>query len=318
MPTAGNIEAIRDWVNRYYYKKSEVNKYFTRLNEGLTAYALTLIGHANEQVTLTELNQQSPQTYTITLNSDGIYQGLFFFNTGSTLAITGRSVYNNFTLTSYVDSITLTEFISLLTSKWQDTQGSQASITVNGCSDYDYLLVISDVSNRNSTSEANMRSIMYTNEGTELAYCGGISTTGGSSMLVIVNKVPVTADTMTLTGAFFSYQVYGVRGLNVKRLNSLFATNGSDLTQVPVGADCSDCAYLLPIFTNRRQNGVNEQTMRNNTYYTGKTEIGYSGGYLNSSSSSRIAISYLVPVDDPYITTLTGLSTGQYVVLGLY
>ena len=318
MPTAGNIEAIRDWVNRYYYKKSDVNQYFTKLNGGLTAYGLTIIGNANEQITLTELNQQSPQTYTITLNSDGVYQGLFFFNTGSTLSITGQSIYNNFTLTNYIDTIVLTTFISLLTSKWQDAQGSQASVSVTGCSDYDYLLVISDVSYRNSTSEANMRSGMYTNEGTELAYCGGMSTSGGSSMLAIVNKVPVTADTMTLTGAFFSYQVYGIRSLNIKRLNSLFATNGSALTQVPIGGDCSDCAYLLPIFTNRNQNGVNEQTMRNNTYYTGKTEIGYSGGYINSSSSSRIAISYLVPVNDPSMTTLTGLSTGQYVVLGLY
>ena len=315
----GNIEAIRDWTKRYFYTKSDVSEFFTKLNTGLTAYKLTLVGPANTDIHIAEDYQTDTQEYDIKLLSNGTYSGLFFFHADSTLNIAGDDAYSVWPLTKYIDIIYLSDPpIQLLASHWSSTSNDlSTSVTVNGCSDYDYLLVIGDVSARNSQSEETMRNTMHIDVGDEISYCGGISTAGGSSLLVTVNKVPVTEDTMVITGNIYSYQVFGVKDLNVREITKLFDTNGSSITEIPIN-NYEDCVYLLPILVYRNQNGINEASMRNNVYYTGKTEIGYDGGYINSSSSSRIVLTYLALLSDVNSNRLVNLKTSEYIVLGLY
>ncbi len=108
MPTAGNIEAIRDWVNRYYYKKSDVNDFFIKQSSGLAAYVLTIIGVPNTTVTIVEDAATNPQTYSVVLNSNGYYTYLFFFHSGSTLTLTDSESTPHVAthhLTNYTDTI---------------------------------------------------------------------------------------------------------------------------------------------------------------------------------------------------------------------
>ena len=111
---AGNIEAIRDWSKRYFYTKSDVGEFFTKLNSGLSAYSLTIVGPANTQITITDDDQTNPQEYVITTNTNGTYQSLFFFNEGSILTLTDGTHYGSHTLTDYVDYIELDKTISSL------------------------------------------------------------------------------------------------------------------------------------------------------------------------------------------------------------
>ena len=108
---AGNIEAIRDWSKRYFYTKSDVSEFFTKLNTGLTAYKLTIIGPANTTVNITENASTNPQTYVIKTQSNGIYTGLFFFHSGSTLNLSAGSYSATHVLSNYVDIISLVSLI---------------------------------------------------------------------------------------------------------------------------------------------------------------------------------------------------------------
>lgn len=114
MDSAGNIEAIRDWANRYYYKESQIADFFIKADSlNLTAYKLTLIGPTDREITITENAQTNPQSYIIKTDSTGIYVGLFFFHSGSTLSFEDslHSQYDTYTLSSYVDVIELTSII---------------------------------------------------------------------------------------------------------------------------------------------------------------------------------------------------------------
>lgn len=106
MNEAGNLEAIRDWAKWYFYSKSDINNFMVNFNDGLTAYGLAIYGPADAEVTMTEQNQQTPKTYTITLNGIGEYRGLFFFHTGATLIVTATGGYTvSKTLSAYTDQI---------------------------------------------------------------------------------------------------------------------------------------------------------------------------------------------------------------------
>ena len=85
---AGNIEAIRDWSGRYFYKKSDVAEFFTKLNTGLMAYKFRIVSSPNANITITESALTNPQTYHITTYEDGRYDGLFFFHDQCTLTFT--------------------------------------------------------------------------------------------------------------------------------------------------------------------------------------------------------------------------------------
>ena len=108
---AGNLEAIRDWSRRYFYTKSDVAEFFTRLNDGLTAYKLTIVGPVNTKITINDNDQTNPQEYVIKTSSNGVYIGLFFFNEGNTLSLSGTGVATTYTLDKYIDTITLANLI---------------------------------------------------------------------------------------------------------------------------------------------------------------------------------------------------------------
>lgn len=108
---AGNIEAIRDWSRRYFYTKSDVSEFFTKLNTGLTAYKLTIVGPANASISITENAQSNPQSYSIKTASNGTYTGLFFFHAGSTLSLTGTGIGSTHILSNYVDIIYVTSIV---------------------------------------------------------------------------------------------------------------------------------------------------------------------------------------------------------------
>lgn len=118
---AGNIEAIRDWSKRYFYTKADVSEFFTKLNTGLTAYKLTIIGPANESVNIVEDYQTDPQEYNIKLSSNGNYTGLFFFHAGSILTATGDSVSATLQLDDYIDTIYLVSISELVPAMTSNT-----------------------------------------------------------------------------------------------------------------------------------------------------------------------------------------------------
>ena len=108
---AGNIEAIRDWSKRYFYTKSDVSEFFTKLNTGLTAYKLTIIGPANTEITITDNDQTNPQEYVVKTDSTGKYIGLFFFNEGNALSLTSGTYSASHQLDDYVDFITMVPLV---------------------------------------------------------------------------------------------------------------------------------------------------------------------------------------------------------------
>lgn len=128
---AGDLTAIRDWSRRYFYTKSEVSEFFTKLNTNLTAYKFNLIGPKNKTVTLADNATVNPQTYTIQLNPYGLYTGLFFFNEGETLTITvtdGETISYN--LGPYTDTIYLNE-LTIATPIMTSNTAPSGKITVS-------------------------------------------------------------------------------------------------------------------------------------------------------------------------------------------
>ena len=110
MGKVGSLEAVRDWVNRYYYKKSEINKFFAKLNtSGLKAYGLTFIADEGDEIYMIEDALSDTQSYTIEIPACGEYTSLFFFHSGSTLSISvNDGVPSAYILDEYIDTIDLT------------------------------------------------------------------------------------------------------------------------------------------------------------------------------------------------------------------
>lgn len=325
MPTAGNIEAIRDWVNRYYYKKSDVNKYFIRLNEGLTAYALTLVGPANTTCTIVEQVQSNPQTYNVDLPSSGVYTGIFFFTQGSTITLTAGQYLETHTLSAYQDTIIFSNLfpIARITDYFSTASNDyRSTMDVTGCSGYDNLVVIISVSYRNGVNKATMEQNSYLTEGlgTEISQFGQYYNNQNVSYLHRVYVVPVTADTMTLTGKIWNYQVLGLRSNRaVATLTDLFQNDGVLRTSIPVG-DCSNYLVIVPIVSRGYYNPKTQVNMESETYYHNSSypTLAESGLYINSSSSSLLARSYAeVLSGDTSDVTLTDVMCTCYSVLGI-
>ena len=148
MDKAGNLEANRDWVERYFYKKSDINGFLVNFNDGLTAYGLTIYGPENAEITITEQNQQNPQSYIVKTNSQGSCQGLFFFHSGATVNfyISGAVVYTT-TLNEYIDIIVIN------TSLWAKFNGYGVTLPFELNSDYTLTVEF-------STSEARNQSVV--------------------------------------------------------------------------------------------------------------------------------------------------------------
>lgn len=102
----GNIRAVREWSRRYFYTKQDIGFFVTKLNSGLKAYALMIIGPHNKKVTI------NPGNYEFTLNSDGWYRYLFFFEDNSeiTLAVEDGDTIT-YQLDEYNDTINLSPWV---------------------------------------------------------------------------------------------------------------------------------------------------------------------------------------------------------------
>lgn len=102
----GNIRALREWTRRYFYTKEDINFFMTKLNQGLKGYALMFIGPRNKKVTV------NPGNYEFTLNSDGWYRYLFFFNRNQEITISvqdGETI--TYQLDEYNDTINLSPWV---------------------------------------------------------------------------------------------------------------------------------------------------------------------------------------------------------------
>ena len=102
----GNIKAIREWTRRYFYTKQDINFFMTKLDQGLKGYALMIIGPRNKRVTI------NPGNYQFTLNSDGWYRYLFFFERNSEITLSvqdGETV--TYQLNEYNDTINLSPYV---------------------------------------------------------------------------------------------------------------------------------------------------------------------------------------------------------------
>lgn len=102
----GNIRAIREWTRRYFYTKQDINYFMTKIDEGLKGYALMIIGPRNKKVTI------NPGNYQFTLNSDGWYRYLFFFNRNQEITLSVQDgITMNYQLDAYNDTICLSPWI---------------------------------------------------------------------------------------------------------------------------------------------------------------------------------------------------------------
>ena len=108
--SVGNIQAIRDWVNKYYYKQSDVNEFFLKMNAGLSAYKLTFLSSANATIHVVEDAVTDPQSYDVNTDSSGIGMALLFFHSGSTLTCTCGSKTATAQLTDYVMVINVNNY----------------------------------------------------------------------------------------------------------------------------------------------------------------------------------------------------------------
>ena len=321
MPTAGNIEAIRDWVNRYYYKKSDVNKYFTRLNEGLTAYALTLVGPANTTCTIAEQVQSNPQTYYVDLPSSGVYTGIFFFTTGSTIVLSAGQYLETYTLSAYQDTIIFSNLFPLvrIVDKFSNTANDKTtSLSVSGCSPYDSIIVFATISARDGVPKASMEPNTVINEGTKICDFGAYVNSSSSSQLITVYQIPVTADTMTLTGQFYYYQVLGLRpNRTFTPIVNLWNNTSNNPTSIPVG-DCSNYIAIVPVVSRTWRSGITRASMEPQVYYSTNTPISESGFYLSSANSSILTRTYTeILTGDSSDVTLTNLQCSTYAVFGI-
>ena len=77
--TGGNIEAIRDWANQYYYNRDDLANFFILKSQGLTAYKITIIGPKNCPIHIIEDALTNPQEYTVQTDRYGVFSGLLFF-----------------------------------------------------------------------------------------------------------------------------------------------------------------------------------------------------------------------------------------------
>lgn len=106
---AGNIEAIRDWINASIYSKSEIDYFFNKMQQGLSGYDLTFTGFQPEQY-IRVVGQTSGTTYNIYMNEiTGRYHGLFFFLLDEDIDVidvdSGTTLINNYTLNNRIDTI---------------------------------------------------------------------------------------------------------------------------------------------------------------------------------------------------------------------
>lgn len=81
---AGDITAIRDWLNSSLYNKDEITDLFVQNNSGLQAYDLTLIGEQDQLIRV--VGQTSGKSYTICLDMLGedMKETVLWTNSGST------------------------------------------------------------------------------------------------------------------------------------------------------------------------------------------------------------------------------------------
>lgn len=105
----GDVEAIRDWANSYFYNNDQIAEMFIKAADpNLSAYKLTIIDTANKTIEITEDALTDPQSYSIKTDNYGFYIGLFFFHSGSTLTLNdGSGSAATHVLSSYEDTIAL-------------------------------------------------------------------------------------------------------------------------------------------------------------------------------------------------------------------
>ena len=144
----GNIRAVREWSRRYFYTKQDIGFFVTKMNAGLKAYALMIIGPRNKKVTI------NPGNYEFTLNSDGWYRYLFFFENNSeiTLAIEDGDTIT-YQLNEYNDTINLSPWVIA-------TPQMTGTVSPSGYVEYSY-----DLFNRNENdkwmTQINNRPTLY-------------------------------------------------------------------------------------------------------------------------------------------------------------
>lgn len=102
--SAGDITAIRDWANRFFYTKEEVADLLIKSTiSGLKAYILTFAAPQNTDITIEERTQTDPQNYSFNMGPSTIYKSIFFFHQNATILVNGNSI----TLDSYTKTISV-------------------------------------------------------------------------------------------------------------------------------------------------------------------------------------------------------------------
>ena len=184
------------------------------------------------------------------------------------------------------------------------------SITLNNVFKYEYLLaIIGDWAGtrKNRTEWSNA---VWLDQGEEIGYSIYNAT---SSCMTRTYKVLVTANSMTLTGEMYYYQIFGVSGYNIDLISALTAESRSEnlITSFPL---INISKYSQILFVNDSQYGASasESTIRDEDYINEGMEIGASGG---QATPSHISITTKIPVTSDSMT-LTG-KMYYYQVFGL-
>ena len=306
---AGNIEAIRDWSKRYFYTKSDIGEFFIKQSSGLSAYSLTIVGPANTQITINDNDQSNPQEYVITTDSRGTYQSLFFFNDGNTLTLTGTGIYESYTLSEYIATIWLVQVImpTMLSQFWSNVfPGVQTQISVTGCSDYERLLVVVSNAIADNRTESQALELAYIEQGTNIGHSGSGYNTGSITNSYIV---PVTDDTMTLTGSFRAYQVYGINDYTLQLAASHFRTDSSEhITSITL-SNYEGYSKVIVMVGTQGRGSLALASQQDEVYINNQTELGYCGCYGNNGNWHQLSRTYEVALSGTGNVSINNLSS---------
>ena len=204
---------------------------------------------------------------------------------------------------------------------YASTDDPITSITVQKAKRFKKLLVIIHSNYQSAYTPEEFVEWVYFNYGTEVNLGGVFNNTPTYACRMFL--VDVTAATMTFSDMrCYGYQVWGFTEGPFTLLKQYSVTNqpGKNIPSL-TSIDLSDTNYknydnLLVLIGMVKYSGVNESSMRQSLYITGKTEAGYSGNFVDTDSSSSLLLGFIIP-SNQINNTLTGVSAQIYAVFGI-
>ena len=317
-----DTNVFTEWSTRHYWKTNAGPAYCFAVGFSTDTEVMVVSKTENYAYYTTDHGQPTYEEGTFTFQNETWYYkrgwGYSGFNYTMPRFIDVHNVFSSFPSTFeqvalYCTTVASTESgIYLLASQvYLSSPIETTTLTLNNLSKYRYLLAVIGDWSGSQYSRAQWIGRTYLNQGTEIGYSIYNNT---SSCMTRTYQIPVTADSMTLTGSMYHYQIYGIAGCEIELIDSLTTEHAAEnlITSFPL---TNISKYSEILFINDANYGTyaDESLIRSDLYINEGTEIGYSGA---RSSISHLSISTRLPVSGSSMT-VTG-HMYYYQVFGLY